>query len=66
MKTVDGFKLVNFAPQIDDGTIEQAKETGANRNPGTPSGIGRRRPQAFGAGRRFSRSEARRRFTTDG
>ena len=27
MQTVDGFKLLNFASQIDEGTIEQAKET---------------------------------------
>jgi tRNA-splicing ligase RtcB len=27
MKTVDGYKLLNFASQIDDGTIEQAKQT---------------------------------------
>ena len=27
MKKIDGYKLLNFASQIDDGTIEQAKET---------------------------------------
>ncbi len=27
MKSVGGYKLLNFASQIDDGTIEQAKET---------------------------------------
>jgi tRNA-splicing ligase RtcB (3'-phosphate/5'-hydroxy nucleic acid ligase) len=29
MKNVDGYKLLNFGSQIDDGTIEQAKETAA-------------------------------------
>ena len=29
MHHIDGYKLLNFASQIDDNTIEQAKETAA-------------------------------------